>query len=81
MNTQSNFAFEIVEQVSSDLMGSLDIDSHFNNIPLEICTNYLFKNNVNIQVLKKSEFKDLLSWQQKSRILHLIIYCTNKRTE
>ena len=40
-----NFATEIVEQDSSNFMGSLDIDSLFTNIPLEetieICTNNL----------------------------------------
>ena len=44
-----NFATEIVEQDSSNIMESLDIDSLFTNIPLkkttEICTNNLFKNN------------------------------------
>ena len=41
-------AEEIVEQDSEFFMGSLDIDSLFNNMPLEetvdICTNTLFEN-------------------------------------
>ena len=52
-----NFATEIVEQDSSNFMGSLDIDSLFTNIPLEetieICTNKLFKNSDIVHVLKK----------------------------
>ena len=42
-----NFATEVVDQNSSNLMSCLDTDSLFNNIPLEkpieICTNELFK--------------------------------------
>ena len=60
-----NFATEIVEQDSSNLMGSLDIDSLFANIALEetikICTNNIFKHGRIVHGLKKSEFKDLLS--------------------
>ena len=52
-----NFATEIVEQYSSNFMGSLDIDSLFTNIPLqetiEICTNNLFKNSNIVHGLKK----------------------------
>ena len=64
-----NFATEIVEQDSSNFMGSLDTDSLFTNIPLEetieICTNNLFKNSDVVHGLKKSEFKDLLSLATK----------------
>ena len=64
-----NFATEIVKQDSSNFMGSLDIDSLFNNIPLEvtieICTNNLFKNNDIVHGLKNSEFKDVLSLATK----------------
>ena len=53
-----NFATEIVEQVSSSFVGSLDVDSFFTNIPLEetieICTNNLFKNSGIFHGLKKS---------------------------
>ena len=52
-----NFATEIVEQGSSNFMGSLDIDSLFTNIPLEetieICTNNLLKNSDIVHGLKK----------------------------
>ena len=52
-----NFATEIVEQDSSNLMGSLDIDSLFTNIPLEetieSCNNNLFKNSDIDQGFKK----------------------------
>ena len=64
-----NSDIEIVEQDSSNFMGSLGIDSHFTNILLEetmeICTNNLFKNNDIVHVLKKNEFKDLLSLATK----------------
>ena len=52
-----NFATEIVEQDSSNLMGSLDIDSLFTSIPLEetieSCNNNLFKNSDIDQGFKK----------------------------
>ena len=64
-----NSDIEIVEQDSSNFMGSLCIDSHFTSIPLEetmkICTNNLFKNNGIGHVLKKNEFEDLLSLATK----------------
>ena len=56
-----NFATEIVEQDSSNFMGSLDIDSLFTDIPLEqiieICTNNLFKSNGIAHGLKKVNLK------------------------
>ena len=61
-------------------MGSLDIDSHFINIPLqetiEICTNSLFKNSDIVHGLKESEFKDLLSLATKESyfIFNNILY-------
>ena len=46
-------------------MGSLDVDSLFTNIPLEvtinICTNLLYNNEDVIEAISKSEFKNLLS--------------------
>ena len=46
-------------------MGSLDIDSLFNNMPLEgtvdICTNTLFENTERVDGLSKIEFMKLLS--------------------
>ena len=52
-----SFATEIVEQDSSNFMGSLDIDSFCTNITheetIEICTNELFKNNGIVHSLKK----------------------------
>ena len=66
-------------------MGSLDIDSFFNNIPLEeiieICTNSFFRNNDIVHGLKKNEFKELLSLAPKSRILYLMIYYPNTLME
>ena len=59
-----NLTTEIVEQDSSNFMGSLDIVSLITNIPLEesieTCTNNLFKNKDIAHRLKKREFKDLL---------------------
>ena len=75
-----NFATEIVEQDSSNFIGSLDIDLLFTNIPLEqtieICTNNLFKNSDIVHALKKSEFKDLLSLATKESpfIFNNILY-------
>ena len=78
-----NFATEIVEQDSSNIMGSLDIDSLFTNIPLEktteICTNNLFKNN-NL-AWQKVNLIILYLQQPDIRILYLIIYYTNKLSE
>ena len=64
---------KIVDQVSSDLMGSIDIDSLFTNILLgeiiEICTNELLKNSSIVDGLKKCKFDDLLSLATKE------LYC------
>ena len=80
-----NFATKIVDQDSSNSMGSLDIDSLFTNISLEEsignCINELLKNNDIVHGLKESELKDFLSLPQKSRILYLIMYYTNKLME
>ena len=59
------FAEEIVHQDGKLLMGSLDVDSLFTNIPLKktinICTNLLYKNVDIIEGINKSEFENLLS--------------------
>ena len=72
-----------MEQDSSDLMGSLEIDSLFINIPLEetieICTNDFSKYTDIVLCLKKVKLKSLE--QLKNRILYLIIYNTNKLTD
>ena len=50
-------------------MGSLDVDSLFNNISLEetveICTNELFKESETVEGLSKTEFIELLSLPTK----------------
>ena len=50
-------------------MGSLDVDSLFNNIPLEetvtICTNTLFENMEKVEGVSKIEFKEFLSLATK----------------
>ena len=71
------FSTEIVEQDSNNFMGSLDIDSLFTNILLEetieICTNYLFKNEDIVHGLKKSEFKDLFLATKESYFIFINI--------
>ena len=56
------FAEEIIDQQHL-LMGSLDVDSLFTNIPLEetieICTNELFKESETVEGLIKAEFREL----------------------
>ena len=58
------FAEEICEQDSTLSMGSLDVDSLFTNIPLDvsidICINQLFENTDTAEGFKKSELKQLL---------------------
>ena len=80
------FAEEIVEHDSEFLMGNLDVDSLFTNIPLEetinICTNTLFENTEKVEGLSKIEFKELLSLATKeSLILFLTESSTNKSVE
>ena len=59
------FTEEIVHQDGKLFMGSLDVDSLFNNIPLKetinICTNLLYNNVDVIEGMNKSEFDKLLS--------------------
>ena len=59
------FAEKIVHQENKLLMGGLDFDSLFTNIPLNetinICTNLLFNKLDVIEGRKKSEFENLLS--------------------
>ena len=67
-----NFATEIVDLNSNNVMGNLDIHSLFINIPLdetiEICTYGIFKNDI-VHGLKISEVKDLLSLATKESYL------------
>ena len=62
---KDSFAFveEIVRQDSKLLMGSLDVDSLFTNIPLKettsICANFLYNNIDVIEGINKSEFENL----------------------
>ena len=63
------FAKEIVEQDSSFVMGSLDVDSLFTNIPLDetidICTNTIYNEQDVIEGINKEEFRNLLSLATK----------------
>ena len=69
-----NVTTEIVEQDSSNFMGSLDIGSLFTNIPLEEIN--LFINSYIIHDWKKNDFKDLLSLATKESyfIFNKILY-------
>ena len=79
---QDSFAFaeEIVHQDSKLFMGSLDVDSLFTNISLEEtinkCTNLLYNNKDVIEVINKSEFKNLLSLgaQESCFIFNDVLY-------
>ena len=62
------FVEEIVNQNSNFIMGSLDVDFLFTNIPLEetnICCDTLFKETDIYDGYSKSEFKTLLSLTSK----------------
>ena len=63
------FAEEIVNQNSNFIMGSLDVDSLFTNIPLEetinICCDIVFKETDIYEGYSKFEFKTLLSLESK----------------
>ena len=63
------FLKEIAEQDSSLVMGSLDVDLLFTNIPLDetidICTNTIYSEQDVIQGINKEEFRNLLSLATK----------------
>ena len=66
-------------------MGSLDVDSPFNNIPFEetivIYANTLFENTEKVEGLSKIEFKELYLLLQKNPILFLMESFTSKSME
>ena len=63
-------------------MGSLEVDLLFSNIPLDetidICGNQLFENTDTVEVFTKSELNNCYIWSQRSSILYLTVYFTNK---
>ena len=63
------FAKEIIEQDSSLVMSSLDVDILFTNIPLDettdICTNTIYSQQDVIEDINKQEFQNLLSLATK----------------
>ena len=67
---------DIVEQDSSNFMGSLDIDSLFTDIHLgETIFTDLFKSKDIVYGLRKSEFKDLpLATKESYFIFNKILY-------
>ena len=73
-----HFAEEIDDQQSSFFMDSLDENSLFTNILIEICTNKLFKESESVQRLSKSEFKELFVWLLKICLLFSMEYLLNK---
>ena len=74
------FLKEIVEQDSSLVMGSLDVDLLFTNIPLDetidICTNTIYSEEDVIQGINKEKFRDLLSLATKESyfIFNKVLY-------
>ena len=79
----SCFAKEIVEQDSSLVMGSLDDDSLFTNIPLDetinICINTVYSEQDVIQGINKEEFRNLLLLATKEfyLIFNEVVYKQN----
>ena len=76
------FAEEIVNQNSNFIMGSLDVDSLFTNIPLEetinICCDTLFKETDIYEGYCKSEFKTPLSLASKESYFLMRFYINKK---
>ena len=74
------FAEEICEQDPTLILGSLDVDSLFTNIPLnetiDIRVNQLFENTDTVEGFKKSELKQLLCLATKKSyfIFHGLLY-------
>ena len=66
------------------LMGSLNVDSLFTNIPLKdtinLCTNLLYNNVSVIEGINKSEMRTFYPWLPRNRTLCLAIFFINKRT-
>ena len=67
------FAKEIVEQDTSLVIGSLDVDSLFRSIPLDktidICPNTIYSQQDVIEGINKEEFQNLLSLATKESYL------------
>ena len=63
-------------------MGSLEVDLLFSNIPpdetIDICGNQLFENTDTVEVFTKSGLNNCYIWSQRSSILYLTVYFTNK---
>ena len=81
---KNSFAFvvEIVEHDSEFLMGSLDVDSLFTNIPLEetidVCTNTLFQNTEKLASLLKLNLRNFYPLLQKNPSL-LLMDCSSSK--
>ena len=79
------FAEEICEQDPTLSMSNLDVDSLFTNIPvdeiIDICINQLFENTdtlILLNVLQSQNLNSCYVWLQRSLILYLTVYFTNK---
>ena len=78
------FSEKICEQDRTLPISSLDVDSHLTNIhpdeTIDICVNQLFGSTVTVEGFTKSELKQILELQllQRSLILHLTVYFTNR---
>jgi len=68
-----SFATEIRAQQSSCIMGSLDVDSLFTNIPLtetiEICCELVFRGKMIVNGLDRTEFKELLTLATRESLI------------
>ena len=75
-------AEEICEQDPTLYMGSLDVDSLFTNIPLDetidISVNQLFENSDTVEGFTSQNLHNYYVWLQRSLILYLTVYFTNK---
>ena len=71
-----------MKKILNVFMGNLDVDSLFNNNPIEetidICANALFENTEKVDGLSKIKFKELLSLAKKDLILLLTEGFTSK---
>ena len=76
------FAEEILEQDPTLSMGSLDIDSLFTNIPLDetidIASISFLKTLILLKALENQNLNSYYLWLQRSLILYLTVYFTNR---
>ena len=78
------FAEDICEQDPTLSMGSLDVDSLFTNIPLDETMIFAsissLKTLIPLKVLQSRNLNNYYLWLQRSLILYLTVYFTNRLT-